>query len=165
MISQILSRTPPWVFLLFFALLALGYVQSRPRTVSRGAVSILPVAMAALSLYGVISAFRMAVVPLVVWLIGLALACVAGLKLARQRDVSYIQASQSFRVPGSWWPLALMMAIFCLRYLVAVLSARQMPIVTNSIFIASVAAAYGVFSGLFLARAAVILKSPSSANK
>ena len=65
MLIEILQRTPPWVFVLFFALLALGYFQSRSRTVSRRRVSILPVAMIVLSLYGVFSAFGIAPVGLV----------------------------------------------------------------------------------------------------
>jgi len=45
MLIEILKRTPSWVFVLFFALLAWGYFQSKDRIVSRSQVSILPVAM------------------------------------------------------------------------------------------------------------------------
>lgn len=67
---DILARTPVWVFAVFLVLLALGYQQSRTRTVSRQRFLLLPVAMMALSLYGVVSAFGVALVPLLAWVMG-----------------------------------------------------------------------------------------------
>jgi lipopolysaccharide export LptBFGC system permease protein LptF len=57
LLIEILKRTPPWVFFLFFVLLAVGYYQSKDRIVGRGKVAILPIIMIALSFYGVLSAF------------------------------------------------------------------------------------------------------------
>lgn len=57
MLIEILARTPLWVFAFFFALLALGIVQSRTRQFNRNKVWMLPVAMILFSFYGVVSAF------------------------------------------------------------------------------------------------------------
>lgn len=153
---EILKHTPSWVFILFFALLAFGYFQSKGRTLSRGRVSILPVAMILLSFYGVYSAFGIVPASLAFWVLGVAIAVAGGVKLAAPRGVSFSAETRSFYVPGSWLPLALMMAIFFVKYAVGVVLARQLPIAGDATFAGSVSLGYGLLSGVFLARAIVI---------
>lgn len=162
MLIEILKRTPPWVFVLFFALLSLGYVQSKDRTVSRGSVSILPIAMIGLSFYGVLSAFGIIPVGFAFWVLGVAVSVGLGVKLAIPRGVTFSTETQSFFVPGSWLPLAFMMAIFFTKYAVGVILARQLPIASEIAFVGSVSLCYGLLSGVFLARAIVILKAAKS---
>lgn len=162
MLIEILKRTPPWVFVLFFVLLAAGYSQSKTRTVSRAQVSILPAAMLALSLYGVFSAFGFAPVGLAGWLTGAAAAVWLGLALMVPRGVCYSEATKLFSIPGSWLPLALMMAIFFTKYAVGVSLARGLPLAGTSAFIGFISIAYGFLSGLFLARAIVVWHSANN---
>jgi len=162
MLFEILRHTPPWVFALFFALLALGYSQSRTRRVGRGTVVALPVAMIMLSLYGVYSAFGAAPGPIAAWLMGVLVAVGVGLAFAVPRDVRYSEGAQTFIVPGSWTPLLLMMAIFFTKYSVGVILARQLPISAAAAFVASIGFAYGLFGGLFFARALVIWRAVAS---
>ena len=159
MLIEILKHTPPWVFVLFFILIALGYFQSKGRTVSRRRISVLPVAMIALSFYGVLSAFGVAPAGLVFWVLGVALAVGVGVKLATPQGVTFFSETQSFFIPGSWFPLAFMMAIFFTKYAVGVILARQLPIVGELAFVASVSFGYGLLSGVFLARAMVVWRS------
>ena len=159
MLIEILKRTPLWVFVLFFILIALGYFQSKGRTVSRRRVSVLPVAMIALSFYGVLSAFGVAIVGLVFWALGVALAVGVGVKLATPQGVTFFSETQSFFIPGSWLPLAFMMAIFFTKYAVGVILARQLPIASEAVFVASISLCYGLLSGVFLARAMVVWRS------
>jgi hypothetical protein len=159
LLIEILKRTPPWVFILFFTLLTLGYFQSKGRTVSRSKVSILPVAMIVLSFYGVFSAFGVVPVGLVFWVLGVAIAVGVGVKLATPQGVTFSSETQSFSIPGSWLPLAFMMAIFFTKYAVGVILARQLPIAGETAFVGSVSLCYGLLSGVFLARAMVIWRS------
>lgn len=159
LLIEILKRTPPWVFVLFFVLLALGYFQSKGRTVSRGKVSILPLAMIVLSFYGVLSAFGMAPVGLAFWAAGVAIAVGIGVRLAAPQGVAFSAETQSFFVPGSWLPLAFMMAIFLIKYGVGVSLARRLPVASETAFVGSVSFCYGLLSGVFLARAIVIWRS------
>ena len=57
MIVQILQRTPIWVWPLFAALLYLGYVQSKTRSVSKQRLFALPLALVGLSLYSLFTTF------------------------------------------------------------------------------------------------------------
>jgi hypothetical protein len=156
LLIEILKRTPPWVFVLFFILLALGYYQSKSRTVGRSKVSILPVAMIVLSLYGVLSAFGTIPVGLVFWVLGVVVAVGLGVKLTSTQGVSFSTETQTFFVPGSWLPLVFMMAIFFTKYAVGVILARQLPIANETAFVGSVSLCYGLLSGVFLARATVL---------
>lgn len=153
MLFEILKRTPSWVFVLFFALLALGYWQSRSRTVPRARVAILPVAMIALSLYGVLSGFGISALAIVAWLAGVGLAVLVSARVTLVRNASYTAATQSFSLPGSWMPLVLMMCIFFTRYTVAVLLARNPMLAHDVSFIATICLLYGFLSGLFFAAA------------
>jgi non-heme chloroperoxidase len=159
LLVQIIERTPSWVFVLFFVLVGLGYVQSRNRTVRRGSVAIIPLAMIALSLYGVLSAFGVAPAGLVFWLLGVGIAVWLGLNLPSPRGLSFSSESRSFFVPGSWIPLGLMMAIFFTKYAVNVIQARHLPIATGLIFIGAASLCYGILSGAFLVRALVIRRA------
>lgn len=147
------------MFVLFFVLLALGYFQSKDRVMKHSRVSILPLAMVALSFYGVFSAFGAAPLGLVSWIGGGTAAVLVGMKLAIPRGVTYSHETRSFTVPGSWLPLALMMAIFFIKYTVGVTLARQLPVVVMPGFIGIVSLCYGFLSGLFLARALVIWRA------
>lgn len=163
MLTQILTHTPTWVFILFFVLVALGYSQSKRRTVSRPVVLVLPVAMTAFSLYGLLSAFSIAPLPIIAWVAALGVVIFVGRRLNVPRDVTYSPESRRVTVPGSWAPLALMMGIFFVRYFVAVAIARQAPIVSEPLFTEIVAAAYGAFCGAFVSRAAVMYRAGSVA--
>lgn len=159
MLIEIVKRTPLWVFFLFFVLLAIGYMQSKDRAVRLGTVTILPVAMISLSFYGVISAFGIAPAGLFLWISGVTIVLGLGIKIASPANVTFSADTQSFLVPGSWLPLALMMAIFMLKYTVGVILARQLPIAKELVFIGFVSFCYGLLSGVFLARATVILRA------
>jgi len=160
---EILKRTPSWVFVLFFVLLAVGYCQSKDRVISRRNVTMLPVAMLGLSFYGVLSAFGITPFALTAWLAGVGIAVWLGLKTLNLRGVSFTTETRSFPVPGSWLPLCLMMAIFVTKYAVGVILARKLPIAGEQAFIGSISLMYGLFSGLFLARAAAIMRSAKHA--
>lgn len=159
MLIEILKRTPSWVFVLFFVLLAFGYYQSKDRVVNRNKVTILPAAMLVLSFYGVLSAFGSTPLALSSWLTGVAITACFGLKSVKPSGVSFATETQCFSVPGSWVPLALMMAIYFIKYSVGVILARKLPIANELAFIGSISLVYGFLSGVFLARALLILRT------
>jgi hypothetical protein len=156
---EILKRAPSWVFVLFFALLALGYWQSKDRLVSLNRVIILPAVMLALSLYGVLSAFGANLFPVTTWMTGVGVAAWSGLSTNRPSGMSYMAESKSFFVPGSWVPLCFMMAIYFTKFTVGVVMARKLPIAGEQVFVGFVSLVYGLFSGVFFVRAIAILKA------
>ena len=153
MLIEILKRTPYWVFILFVALLTLGLFQSKGRMVSRSMVVMFPVAMIVLSFYGAASAFGLTPAAVACWGLGIAVAMMAGRGLLTPQGVTFAIETQTFFIPGSWLPLVLMMGIFFTKYAAGIILARQLPIAGSLVFEASISFCYGLFSGLFLARA------------
>ncbi len=167
MLFEILKRTPPWVFVLFVVLLVLGYWQSRPRTVARARVAILPAAMIGLSIYVVLSAFQSSIVGIGAWLIGVALAVLVNRAVGFPRGATYSHVTQSYALPGSWVPFVLMMTIFFTRYAVTVTIALNPLILAATGFVVSICVWYGFLSGMFFSGALALWRlanrSPSTA--
>lgn len=158
MFLEILARTPRWVFALFALLVCLGCSQLITRRVSLRRITIMPIAMAVLSLYGVISAFNDSPMALILW--SAAAVALAFLLLQRQlhEATRYDAGTRSFDVPGSAVPLILMMGIFFTKYIVGVQLAMHPELAHQSGFVLPVSLLYGAFSGIFAARAARLWK-------
>jgi hypothetical protein len=155
MLLQIVTRTPVWVWGLLVALIALGVWQSLPRQLPARRALVMPLLLLTLSLIGVLSTFAAAaLLPVVAWFAGVAFALAAGRSLVRPRGARWDAAAALFHVPGSWLPLLLILALFAIKYGVGITLALHPGLVRDTAFDLAVGLAYGVFSGLFLARAA-----------
>ena len=156
--GQILSHTPVWVFALFFVLLVFGLMQTRTRTVRRIPALLLPAGMIALSLAGIQSSFGLAPLPVASWAIALAIAVIVGHALFRDDRVRYDASASTYFVPGSWVPLAVIMAIFFAKYVYAVMKALDAAVISTAPFAVGLSAVYGVLSGYFAARALNLIR-------
>ena len=150
---QIIQHTPVWVWGLFVALVAFGLSQTRDRAVSLTRVTILPLVLLALSFWGVVSTFAHATIAIVAWGAGVATAIALGRGLMRARGASWSPETGLLHVPGSWLPLAMMVALFLIKWGVGATLAINHSMVSHTAFGAACGLAYGGFSGLFAARA------------
>ena len=153
MVTTTLQHTPTWVFGLFIALVALGLSMSFPRSVSLRRSLMLPLALLGLSLLGVASAFGSQPLALPAWAAGLATALLALQGRVDTSGVRFSAETRRFQVPGSWVPLALMLALFSLKFGVGVALAMQPELRQSTGLAVAASAAYGLFSGVFLGRA------------
>lgn len=158
-LGTVLQKTPTWVWGLLAGLLALGGSQLVARTASLTRVAVMPVAMTLFSVYGLVSAFGSSgqvLGALAAWMA--AAAVVATLTLALwptpPAGTRYLAASRSFHIPGSPLPLLLILGIFLTKYLVGIEMAMQPALAHDATFDLEIAALYGVFNGLFIARSA-----------
>lgn len=152
MLIQIVLHTPAWVWGLLAVLVALGLSQVRDRQLSALRIAILPLVMVALSLSGVLTAFGHLPVALGGWAAGLGLALTFARSLVSVRGARWLADSQTVHVPGSWLPLALIVALFLLKYTAGVSLALHPALAHDAAFAGACSVAYGLFSGLFLAR-------------
>ena len=157
MLLQILKGTPTWVFVLFAVLIALGVVQSRPRSLGLARIALLPAAFIAFSFYGVVAAFGARPEVLAAWALGIGAAVVLGRLFRRPSGARWEASTGTFHVPGSWAPLALMMTVFFARYAIAVAIAMNPGLAREDGFTLLAGLAYGLLSGAFLARALGVL--------
>jgi hypothetical protein len=167
-IGSILRQTPSWVWGLLAAFVALGSTQLRDRSASLLRVSVMPVAMTIFSLWGTVSAFggsSLLAQVLAVWAAAAA-ASYAPTALLRV-DANYDPIRRTFALKGSVVPLLLIVSIFLVKYVVGVELAMAPQRVQDAQFVVTTAALYGMFSGIFIGRAArlwrLALRAPVSA--
>ena len=149
---QIIQHTPVWVWGLLVALVAFGLLQARDREVGLARMTILPLVLLALSFSGVVSTFAHATIAILAWAVGVIAAIALGRPLLKVRGARWSPETGLLHVPGSWLPLAMMVALFLLKYGVGVTLAMNHAMVANTTFGACCGLAYGSFSGLFAAR-------------
>lgn len=157
-LGMIFSHTPGWVFGLFLALLALGVSQCFAREASLRRVLSLPLTMTALAIYGLVAAIGAAPVTLSLWSTAAVLSAGVVLAIPPQAGTSYNMARRRFALPGSVVPLLLFIGIFVVKYTVSVKLALQPEHAQQLDFAAAVSTVYGMFSGIFIGRAARLWK-------
>ena len=149
MVIEVLRHTPTWVYILFVALLILGYLQSKDRTSNRLKVLILPIVMSAFSFHSLQTAFGSELSVMLSAVVGLLIAFSLVRRSGQPKGVNYLAESQQFSIPGSWVPLVLIMAIFFTKYFVGITIGMKLPLGQMPLFIHGVCFGYGVFSLCF----------------
>ena len=153
MLLQIVQNTPRWVFALFFALLWLGLRQTVSRQMPLQRVLLPALALTALSLYGVMSAWPANTLVLLCWLKATITVAWWVRRQPLPAGTSYEPELSRFTVPGSWAPLATMLGLLATKYAVGVALALHLDWTQGTAFAVGCALAYGAFSGLLLGRA------------
>ncbi|MEP6873277.1 MAG: DUF6622 family protein [Burkholderiales bacterium] len=153
MFIAIIQHTPAWVWGLLAALIALGLWQTRDREMTLTRVTILPLVLIALSLSGVLSAFGHFPLALGGWAAGVGAALAFGRQFVAVRGARWSAQAGLLHVPGSWLPLALIVGLFCIKYVAGASLALHPALAHDATFAGVCSLAYGSFSGLFLARA------------
>lgn len=163
MLLAIVQRTPVWVWVLLAALIALGVSQCFTRSAGLRRVLLVPIAMTLFSGWGIYSAFGGAAHRGEILALWLALTCAAAalslwLHRAPPAGTRYDPSSRRFRLPGSAWPMLLIVGIFLVKYVVGVELALQPALAQDSHFAMQIALVYGFINGLFAARAGRLLR-------
>lgn len=154
---NILTHTPTFVFILFFVLLCLGYLQTRDRKIKAFLAYFLPCIMVSLSLIGVISSFGITAIVLCLWLGGLLSVASLRYLVFPTKGIVYLHEERKFFIPGNWVSFAVIMAIFFTKYTLGVMLAMQIPLAHAAGFVLVMSFIYGAFSGYFAGRAALII--------
>lgn len=151
-LSLVLSHAPFWVWLLLKVLLVLGLAAARDRTLPRAAALLMPAGFASWSLVSAAAGPAGALAGAVAWGLGAAGAAGLARRAGWPRGVRAVPGSTRVFVPGSWWPLALFLALFVAKFTVGALQGVHHPLLASPAFTTGLATVYGAFSGLFLAR-------------
>lgn len=167
-IADIVRSTPRWVAVLLGFLIYLGLSASRTRRLPALQLAAVPLAMTALALWGVLSAFGDSdrlLIWLAVWLVGYALALAATWSQRAPEGTRYDAASRRFELPGSWVPMALILAVFLMKYGVGVQLAMEPTLAQHTGFAFTITAIYGALSGIFATRTLRVLRLGHSAKE
>ncbi len=153
---------PVWVPAVLLALLALGYRLSRTRTVRPLVMVAIAAAMFGFSLYGVASAFGVQAPALLVWLAAYAAAAMGGARLVS--SVGMAKVGAQVRVPGSWFPMALLLSIFAAKFVLGFAAGVRSPVLHDPSFVLAMSALLGMLSGGFGARAVAVHRFAKAAS-
>ncbi len=157
----VLRHIPTFVWLILIFVLMMGRRQSRPQAMSRTRLMMWPAAWLLFGAWGVASSFGAGPAALVAWAAGVVLGAVLVRATGWPQGARWDGASARFLVPGSWWPLAVMLGIFCCRFAVGMSLARQPALALQPWFADGFSLLFGLFGGLFLGRALNVLRSAS----
>ncbi|MBW8829673.1 MAG: hypothetical protein JF606_09630 [Burkholderiales bacterium] len=158
MLTQIIQHAPTWVWALLAGLIALGISQTFPRSMTIRRATIIPVAMVALSVFGVTSVFGAHAVATAAWAVALATAVALSAAVGAWRGIAWSAQDQRLQVPGSWWPLMLILGIFTTKFGVGATIAMHPALAHDPLFGAVAGLAYGSFAGVFLSRGVAMWK-------
>lgn len=164
-LMPILRQTPVWVWGLFAGLLALGSSQLRDRTASLARVSLLPLVMTCLSVSGSFSALGStphAAPAMAAWFCAAFLAF--ALVVRGRANARFDPARGVFHLPGSAVPLLLIVGIFLVKYVVGVDLAMAPQLARESLYVLSISALYGAFTGVFVGRASRLWRLTFAGN-
>ena len=163
----IVQRTPAWVWGLLAGLLLLGAVQLRARRLRLGRMLAPAIGLTVFSLFSLgsdLAATRWLPPGLLVWVLGAGLLLWAGTRTAPRAGTAYDPASRQFTVPGSVIPLLTIAAIFLLKYGIGVELAMQPALRSDPAFALSMAAGYGMLTGLFAQRSLMLWRMARTAT-
>ena len=161
--QQILSHTPIWVWVLLAGLIALGLKQSRDRVIKRTPLVVLPMALGLSSLAGATSAFGARPAVLLLWVFGATVGIWAYTILKLPLRAQALPNGR-FAIGGSWLPMAMLLGVFTLRYVVSAALAVDPALARTAGFAAIAGGLYGLMAGLFAGRALrVLAQAPKGA--
>jgi hypothetical protein len=155
--ADILRYTPTWVWGLLAALLALGFWQTRTRSLTRARLLTLPLTLLGLGLWSTSSSFAALPLAAGVWLAALAASFFVSRRLPAPAGTRWDAVDDRLHLPGSWLPLALIAAMFTLRYCATVAQVLHPAWRGDPALVLPLAALYGALGGLFLGRALGLL--------
>ena len=164
MLFEILRHTPLWVWVLLALLLVLGATQWRDRAVTRLRLVILPLVLLALGISTLMPALRHMPAAVLIWLAGGALAFAGAARWRVPARARWHAGTQRLHVPGSAWPMVLILATFLLKYSIGVFQALQPALATSHGFLVGLAASSGLLSGLWLGRGFAMLRLTRAAS-
>lgn len=156
MLYQILTHTPIYVWAILAFLIYRGVLASREREMSIGRMLVIPILMLVLSLQAIASQFGVESMAMLAWATGAGATALLCRASGKDRACAGALAG-TVRLRGSWAPLALMMAIFAIKYALAVVLAVQPGLAGSSLFAAAACGLLGLCNGCFLGRLAADL--------
>ncbi|QOY95378.1 hypothetical protein IM543_05805 [Massilia sp. UMI-21] len=153
MLQHILANTPVHVWAILAFLIYRGVLASRDRDVTVPRMLVVPVLMLVLALQSIAMQFGVAGVGMLAWAAGIGAAALQRWSFGRS-GVAPGPTSPTLRLRGSWAPLVLMVAIFLIKYVLAVLLAIRPAMASNIAFAAGVCGLLGLCNGCFVGQLA-----------
>lgn len=152
---EILAGTPIWVYPLFLLVIWLGLSAARQRIVRPLALVRLPAIFAIWSILNIWLNSKSWGLGLAAWAGGVLIGASIGYALFRSMQLALHADAERVVVPGTWWTLCLVVAIFAMNYVFGYLRATSPGLLESQP--ALVPALSGLAGGIFIGQAGVYL--------
>jgi hypothetical protein len=152
-IIQIVRHTPIWVFPLFAAVLWLGSINLRERTMPLRLLFVLPIVMLVLSIGNTIGTCAEPLFVLIDWLLAAAVGVIIGWKLT-QKPLTIDPNARRMTLPPSVVPLMVCVAIIVLRYAFGYLYGRYPELLADRNYALALIAGGTLLGGVMFGRCA-----------
>jgi hypothetical protein len=153
MLQHILAKTPVYVWAILAFLIYRGVLASRDRDITVARMLVIPLLMLVLALQSIAVQFGVASVAMLAWIAAMG-AVVLQRWIFGRAGVVPAAAANTVRIRGSWAPLAMMMTVFMIKYVLAVTLAIQPQMAGDVVFAATVCGLLGLCNGYFLGQLA-----------
>lgn len=157
--TDLLSKTPPWVFILFLLLITIGIKQSRNRTTTKKALLAFPCIMIVYSSIDLVVSIGITPLSVLFFVVGFVVAWISPQQRLTPEIIrcEHTQAADpaeplKFFVKGSWVPLIIILIIFTAKYIQGAITAMSPEISNTNQFTVLFSFINGIFLGLFSAR-------------
>lgn len=160
-LTQIFSHVPVWVWFILALLIVLGTRQSRPQSVTRKRLLVLPLVWLVFGAWGVQNGFAQAGsagLAMLAWAAGLLVSVGALVATGWPGQARFEPATGLYSVPGSWLPMLVMLGIFCARFAVGMALGLHPSLAHDSTFAGVASLSFGLLSGFFVGRSISILR-------
>jgi hypothetical protein len=151
-VTEIIARTPLWIWVLFAFLLFIGIRALRASTVSFVRLAILPLVFLAWGLSGFVTTYGLRPIGMAVWLVAVVIGFALGRVAVRAIEIRADKERRLIRLPGSVVPLVLVLVIFATKYTLGVLSGMQPGISAVPLYMSVDVGVSGLLTGMFAGR-------------
>lgn len=153
MLQQIIVKTPVYVWAILAFLIYRGVLAARGRDVTITRMLVIPLLMLVLALQSIAMQFGVAGVGMLAWALGMGAVVLQRWTFGRA-GVTPSATANKVHVRGSWAPLAMMMTVFMIKYVLAVALAIRPRLTNDMVFAATVCGLLGLCNGYFLGQLA-----------
>jgi hypothetical protein len=151
-IWQIIASTPWWVFVIFFYLLRMGYLATKPRVITLSAMLMFPLLLAMGSFTTIFYYLSFTLDHILIWVAGFLLGIGLGYIHYRFLNIKAISNTQSLYITGSWSLLLIILLIFGIKYYFGYEIAINPNLFAQKEYAFSLLALYGMLTGFFAGR-------------
>ncbi|KAA0971175.1 DUF1453 domain-containing protein [Aureimonas fodinaquatilis] len=157
-VSQFLSNTPLWVYILFFYLLSRGIKGFKPATVSLTKLAVIPVLLTGWSLIELIRLYGLKLETSLIWIAGIGVGVGIGILLLRRAAIFADPSTGLIHRPADYTLLPLVLITFAIKYTFGVIAAVSPEHMLEPAFRFSDLVLPGTASGIFVGKFTVYLQ-------
>ncbi|SEQ41748.1 hypothetical protein SAMN05428969_3003 [Devosia sp. YR412] len=151
-LSQFLTQTPVWVWVLFAYLLFRGIKGRNPGDTTLLKMAILPVIFTAWGLYDLVTLYGVALDTAGFWLVGIALGAAVGWGIVSRYEIVPNRAAGTLHHPADYTLLPLLMLTFAVKYGFGVVAAVSPDLLQETTFRIADLTLSGLFTGIFIGK-------------